>query len=406
MTMAERMQGVEGPVRSPVRTWVMGAGPLVLLALLVAAFLVFDPTALFRAGFPPVEELTFDRVTLSAEPRGMTVHLINGGADPVTIAQVMVDDAYWQFSVQSGRTLSRLERGTIWIPYPWVEGEAHHIRLITNTGLTFETTVAVAVETPQPDIRFLGMFTLLGIYVGVLPVALGLLWYPFLRRIGRRWMNFFMSLTAGLLIFLGVDALDEALSSAAGLPDALQGIGLIVIGVLASVLTLIAVGQRTRSATQTKGEAYGRLILAYMIAVGIGLHNLGEGLAIGAAYALGEIALGAFLIVGFTIHNTTEGLAIVAPAAKDGLSLRQLALMGAIAGVPTILGAWIGGFTFVPALSVLFLAVGAGAIFQVVYELVKFMRRESASQAGAFVTLGGLVSGLLIMYATGLLVAA
>lgn len=404
--MNEPSSASERTPRPALRTWALGLGPLILLALLVAAFLVFDPTALFRAAFPPVEDVTFERVTLSAEPRGMTVYLVNGGADPLAVAQVMVDEAYWDHEVYPARTLPRLQRATIWIPYPWVEGEAHQVTLITSTGLTFSTEVKVAVETPRPDVRFLGIFTLLGIYVGVIPVALGLLWYPFLRRVGPRWMNFFLSLTAGLLIFLGVDALKEALASANLVPDAFQGIGLIVIGVLVSVLTLVAIGQRTRSSGQDKGEAYSRLVLAYMIAVGIGLHNLGEGLAIGAAYALGEIALGAFLIIGFTIHNTTEGLAIVAPAAKDRLYLRQLALMGLIAGLPTILGAWIGGFTYLPTLSVLFLAIGAGAIFQVVYELVKFMRRAGSSQAGAFVTLAGLIAGLLIMYVTGLLVAA
>jgi zinc transporter ZupT len=399
-------QVLEHVPRENLRTWMMGLTPLVLLALLVAAFLIFDPTALFRAGFPPVEDLTLERVVLSSEPMGMTVHLVNGGADPVTIAQVTVDEAYWAHDVQPARTVSRLKRATIWIPYPWVDGEAHEITLITDSGVTFGTEVAVAVETPRPDVQFFGIFTLLGIYVGIIPVGLGLLWYPFLRRVGRRWMNFFLSLTVGLLIFLGVDTLEEALESATLLPGAFQGVGLIAVGLIASVMLLIAIGQKTRSTTQSKGEAYGRLVLAYMISVGIGLHNLGEGLAIGAAYALGEIALGAFLIVGFTIHNTTEGLAIVAPAAKDKLNLRQLVLMGVIAGVPTILGAWIGGFTYVPALSVLFLAIGAGAIWQVVYELVKFLRRASASQAGALVTFAGLIAGLLIMYVTGLLVAA
>ena len=404
--MTEPVRDTSGTLSPTLRRWAMALGPLVLLALLVAAFWIVDPTALFRAGFPAVEDLTIERVTLSSEPVGMTVRLVNGGADPVTIAQVMVDDAYWNHEIGPARTLSRLERASIWIPYPWVDGEAHEIVLITNTGVTFGTEVEVAVETPRPDGRFLGIFARLGIYVGVIPVGLGLLWYPFLRRLGRRWMNFFLSLTAGLLIFLGVDAVEEALKSASLVPDAFQGVGLIVIGLIASMMVLVAVGQKTRSAGRDKGEAHGRLVLAYMIAVGIGLHNLGEGLAIGAAYALGEIALGAFLVIGFTIHNTTEGLAIVAPAAKDRLRLRQLVLMGAIAGLPTIVGAWIGGFTYLPALSVLFLAVGAGAIFQVVYELAKFMGRESSSQVGAFTTLTGLIAGLLIMYVTGLLVAA
>lgn len=218
-------------------------------------------------------------------------------------------------------------------------------------------------------------------------------------------MNFFLSLTAGLLIFLGVDALAEALGSASQVPGAFQGVGLITIGLIVSVATLIAIGQWSRSTSQGQDETYSRLVLAYMIAAGIGLHNLGEGLAIGAAYALGEVALGAFLIIGFTIHNTTEGLAIVAPVAKDRPTLRHLAIMGAVAGIPTIFGAWIGGFTYSPILAVLFLAVGAGAIFQVVYELMKLIRREDSKEAGTLLNLAGLTIGLLLMYVTGLFVA-
>jgi zinc transporter ZupT len=391
---------------STLRTWAMGILPLILLTALVAAFLVFDPTGFLRSGFPPVEELTLQRITLSTEPREMVVHVVNGGPEPVTVAQVLVDEAYWAHQIQPARTIPRLGRATIAIPYPWVDGEAHEITLLTNTGVTFSTEVEVAVATPRPGIRLLGIFTLLGIYVGVIPVALGLLWYPFLRRIGRKWMNFFLSLTAGLLIFLGIDALEEALGSAGQVPDAFQGVGVIAIGFIVSVTALVAIGQRMRSVGRSKGKTHGRLMLAYMIAAGIGLHNLGEGLAIGAAYALGEIALGAFLIIGFTIHNTTEGLGIVAPVAKDSPGLRHLAIMGAIAGTPTIVGAWIGGFTYSPTLAILFLAVGAGAIFQVVYELVRLIHRESSKEAGALLNLAGLTIGLVIMYVTGLFVTA
>jgi ZIP family zinc transporter len=387
-------------------TWTMGLIPLLLLALLVAVFVVFDPTAALRAGFPPVEELTIQRITLDTDPMGMQVALVNGGPEPVTVAQVLVDDAYWRHDIEPARRIPRLGRATITIPYPWVEGEAHEVKLITNTGLTFSRGVDVAVETPEPGLRFLGIFALLGLYVGVVPVVLGLLWFPFLRRIGRRWINFFLSLTAGLLIFLGVDALGEALESAALVPGAFQGVGLVAVGLIVSILALVAIGQRLRATGRDQGEQYGHLVLSYMIAVGIGLHNLGEGLAIGAAYALGEIALGAFLVVGFMIHNTTEGLGIVAPVAKDRPRLFHLAILGAVAGIPTIVGAWIGGFTYAPTLAVLFLAVGAGAIFQVVYELAKMIRRQDDAGAATLLNLAGLTLGLLIMYFTGLLVAA
>ncbi|HSN68802.1 MAG TPA: hypothetical protein VLV48_06120, partial [Thermoanaerobaculia bacterium] len=133
--------------------------------------------------------------------------------------------------------------------------------------------------------------------------------------------------------------------------------------------------------------------------------NLGEGLAIGAAYSLGEIALGTFLVVGFTIHNTTEGLGIISPIAREHPSLRTLVFLGVLAGAPTIAGSWIGGLSYSPVLATLFLAVGAGAIFQVVYELLKFMLKAEETAAMIY-QLAGFAAGLLVMYITGLFVAA
>lgn len=383
----------------PERRWMWGLLPLLLLAALVVVLLRFGPLGVFQATVPPVEALTIDRVRLEAGR--FVIHVTNGGPEPVTVAQVLVDEAYWQFEISPGATVPRLGTATITLEYPWVEGEAHHLKLLSSLGTPFEHTVDVATASPRVDARYLGTFTLLGVYVGVLPVFLGLLWLPFVRRLESRWTGFFLSLTAGLLVFLGVDALDEALEVAGGLPGAFQGVGLIVTGVLISALLLVWVSRRFAQGSDTARHQG----LALLIAVGIGLHNFGEGLAIGAAYSLGKVALGTFLVLGFTIHNTTEGLAIVTPIARERTALATLVLLGLVAGAPTIPGAWIGGLSYSPVLATLFLAVGAGAIFQVVYELIKLMIAESRTPAFGY-QVAGFAAGLLVMYLTGLFVAA
>ncbi len=318
----------------------------------------------------------------------------------MTVAQVAVDEAVWSHELDGDRTIGRLERRVITIPYPWVEGEPHGIQIITSTGVTFDAEVEVATTAPAVGARYLGAFALLGVYVGVLPVLLGLLWLPFLRRIERRWVDFFLALTVGLLVFLGADALLEAFEVADEVAGAFQGTGLILIGALGTPLALSALGRSRRRADGTAGPWQ----LALLVALAIGLHNLGEGLAIGSAYASGAIALGAFLVVGFLVHNTTEGLAIVAPLAREPAQISRLALLGLLAGVPTILGAWIGGFSRSPVATTLFLAIGAGAVAQVVLELARFFGKRAERSLTAPLNAAGLLLGLALMYGTGLLV--
>ncbi len=381
--------------------------PLVLLAGLLALIARTNPAGLLRGdGHPPVERLTFQRVTL--EPGGIVVPVMNDGPDELTIAQVQVDDAFWTFTADNGLTLRHLRRTTLRIPYPWVAGEAHVVKVLSSTGTTFEHEIAVAVETPTPNARFFGVFTLIGLYVGVVPVALGLLWFPFLARLSAHAMDFLLALTVGLLAFLLVDGAQEGLEAAALLPESLQGTVLFALAAAGAFLLLEGVGAWLKSRRRSADEGYRGWVLALLIAVGIGLHNFGEGLAIGSAFALGEAALGTLLIVGFTLHNTTEGLAIVAPLARarQPVSLGGLVQLGLIGGVPTIAGAWLGGFVYSPVWSVLFLAVGVGAIAQVIGQIVRQMTREdsTAPMPATRPVLTGLAAGFAVMYVTGMLV--
>jgi len=379
----------------------VGLLPLLGLGVLLALILS-NGVGVGRSDAPPVEDLTVGRVTLPTENE-FVVHVQNGGPNPVTLKQVVVNDALWDFQVRPDNRIPRLGSADIVIPYTWVEGEAYEIVLISETGTTFDAEVPVAVLTPGFSGETFSSYALIGFYVGVVPVTLGLLWYPFLRRLGTAGVNFVLALTVGLLVFLVLDTLLEAVEIAGELPGAFSGVPLVILVALLTLFGLLGVERLFRR------EEASRLAISYRIAFGIGLHNLGEGLAIGAAFALGEAALGTFLIVGFTLHNITEGVGIAAPVLKERrphfAHFGALALLG---GGPAIVGTWIGGFAYSNLLSAVFLAVGVGAILQVVYEVGRLLLRDSArskTPALSGTNLGGLTAGIAIMYATALLVS-
>jgi ZIP family zinc transporter len=348
----------------------------------------------------PVEALTIERTIL--KPGQIEVVVRNAGPDELQIAQVIINNAVWPFTVSPGPAIPRLQTAVVHLDYAWSYGEAYAIRMFSTNAIPFDVEIPVAFVTPEPDSKTFLSFTLIGLYVGVIPVYLGLFWFPALRQLGRRAMVFLLALTAGLLVFLGLDTLAEALELAAAVPGSFQSIGLIGIGVVATFFLLDAISRRQ---TETgRSEAAQRLSVAYMIAIGIGLHNLGEGLAIGAAFNVGEIALGAFLVVGFIIQNITEGLGIIAPVLRDRPGLGHLALMGLIGGAPAIIGSWIGGFSPSPTLAVLFLAIGTGAVFEVVYEIARLIQKDTARESMPLTVFSGIVSGMLLLWVTGLLI--
>jgi len=385
--------------RFTIRTFGLLLLPIILLAGVIFLFLSTGG-GLDLQSAAPVENLTIERYKLS--PTKIEIFVRNAGPEPLTISTLIINDAVWPFSVSPSNTIPRLGKGTVHLEYPWVYGEAYGITLFTSNAITFEVEIPVAFETPQPNSRTFWSFTLIGLYVGVIPVFLGIFWFPVLRQLGRRWMVFLMAITAGLLIFLGLDTLVEALENAAHVPSPFQGIGLVGVGAVATFLLLDAISRKQTSSGRDETDQ--RLSLAYMIALGIGIHNLGEGLAIGAAYNIGEIALGTFLVVGFIIQNITEGLGIIAPVLRDKPGIRSLVWMGLIGGAPAILGAWIGGFSPSPTLATLFLAVGTGAIFEVVYEIAKLIQKDTEKQAMPMTVFSGVLSGMMLLWVTGLLI--
>ncbi len=391
--------------RQTAKLWISGLFPVVVLAMIIYGIASVG-LPFFGVGGPPVEEITFER--LSLQEGQITAEIQNTGHEEITIAQVAVNELYVNYSIEPNNVIPRLGSATITIPYHWVEEEPLGIMVVSSIGSTFEGEIEVAVLTPTPDAATFAMFALIGLFVGVIPVLLGLMWKPFMAKMNDRFYKFFLSLTVGLLVFLVVDALEESLAIALVLPDVLGGISIITLAIFISMYTLIVINRKIASHVQGKDTVAGRLALAYMISVGIGLHNLGEGLAIGSAYTLGEVALGSFLIIGFMIHNLTEGLAIVAPISRGEQSPKKLIfhllMFGLIAGGPAIIGAWIGGFVYSTLWSLIFLAIGAGAILQVIYEIVKMMTRKEESTFGDLPGGLGIICGMLIMYITSLFV--
>lgn len=377
--------------------------PLVLLGAVIAVIVRTDAGLGDRAA-PPIETLSFQRVRLPSTGV-IEVQIVNDGPDPVTVAQVLVDEAYWDFTMEPSGPLNRLDTATITIPYQWVQDESHAIALISETGVLFETVIPVATESPAADRSSFARFGLVGLYVGIVPVALGLLWYPFLRRLGRNGMNFILALTVGLLAFLVVDMFDAAQEIALTAAGALDAPVLVPLLALLTAGLLVVVGHSLRG----RQKEAGGLPLAYQIATGIGLHNLGEGLAIGSAFALGEAALGVFLILGFTLHNVTEGVGIAAPIVRDRPRLWHFVGLAVVAGLPAIFGTWIGAFVYSPFWTTVFLAVGIGAILQVIVEVGRLISRSQAKHgepALTWTTFGGVTAGIAVMYLTALLVTA
>jgi zinc transporter, ZIP family len=394
--MEGRAATVEELRSGRVPAWLLGLIPLLLIAAAAGAFALLGGPGLGERRGPPAEELAVERTRLTPGVIEMTVR--NDGPDAVSIAQAQVNDAFVQFS-GAEQPIGRLQTAVVRLQQPWVEGEAYEVALLTSTGGTIVHEIPVAVATPENDLSFFGLMALLGVYVGVIPIALGMLWLPWVRRIPARWLRVVMALTIGLLGFLAIDATLEGFELAGEGSQAFGGAALVLLGGAVSFLGLTGVSEWLAA----RGESASGATLALLVAVGIGLHNLGEGVAIGSAYSVGALALGAFLVVGFALHNTTEGLAIVAPIANLRPSPRRLAALGLVAGAPAVLGAWIGAAAFNASLAAFLFGFGAGAIVQVIVQLAPALRDEAGRTLHP-ASVAGLLAGLALMFTTGLLV--
>jgi len=370
-----------------------GLVPLVLVAGLVV--FITGPGGI-TAGIDPLPEITIERVDFVESEVRVVVR--NTGSIPVDIVQGDINDRIQPSAVEPDGHLERFETAILRIPYAWNEAEPYAIGVTVHDGTRFERVVEAAAPAVPADLEQAGLLALAGTYMGVIPVFIGLAWLPFIRRLSQKRISFFLALTAGLLLFIGVDSAEEALEvSAENLAGSMNGALLALVSAGCAFLALQYVSGRLVS-TAGSGSAMGA---ALMVSVGIGLHNFGEGLALGAAISLGSAVFSTYLLAGFAMHNTTEGIAIASPLAGQGRVARRLAALGVIAGFPAVLGAWAGGFAYSPISSVVFLAVGSGAAFQVAVTVARWVARGPGGLASPYVC-GGLAAGLVIMYVTSI----
>ena len=383
---------------------------LVPIILLIAAVSIFAAAGGSLAGLvgtnpPPADEFDVRRVEFKEGE--IRVRVTNPQRDDLTIASATVDDAIVNFELDGPQTLGRLRSSTVAIPFLWVEDDPYVVGITSSSGIETAVEIPAAVLSEGATAKSWLGYLIIGFLVGIVPVALGVAWLPSLRHLSLKWISAFMALTAGLLTFLAIDALAEALELQTLLPSAIGGVGLVVVGVAVSYLALAWVSSTfSTRAGNDRNVALSGVKLALLVSIGIGLHNLGEGLAIGSSFALNELALGSFLIVGFMVHNITEGLGIAAPIAegKERASIGTLAALVLIAGAPAIIGAWIGGFITNDLLGVLFFSVAVGAALQVIVEVGRYVSKRAPGGLSSGQVIGGFLAGILIMYLTGLLI--
>ncbi|GAA0642845.1 ZIP family metal transporter [Salarchaeum japonicum] len=387
--------------------WVSALLPIVLLVLVLGVFAFTSPLAGVQSG-EPLPDVTVTHTTLPSDET-VVLHVTNNGPESVTISQVLVDEAYWDFRVEGAggdQTLAPMESAQIVIPYHWNPGWDLEVALVLSDGATFHNTIVAPSQSPGFSLGLLGTLAVIGLFVGVIPVALGMLWFPYIKTMSDRWLHAVLLFAAGVLGFLAFDAGFEAFELAERVPGAYEGNLLVVFGIFGALLLVQAISAwREGRVAAGDSRASSGLWIAYLVAVGIGLHNLAEGLAIGSSFALGRVSLGAFLVIGFMLHNVTEGPAVVAPVARGKRpSLGHFAALGVIAGAPVILGGWIGSLAYSPTIGAFFLAIGVGAILQVDWEIAR-MVRDAGGRVASATNLLAFLLGLAIMYVTDLFVA-
>mgnify|MGYP003492561261 FL=1 len=234
----------------------------------------------------------------------------------------------------------------------------------------------------------------LGILAGVVPVYLGIAAALVLRRaLPRAWEASLIGLSTGVLTYLFFDLMHEAVELM-GARDPFSW--LLFLGSL--FLSFVGLVHLEKHQFLKGRHADQALTLPFVIAAGMGLHNLGEGLAIGTSYAGGEWALSGLLVAGFALHNGTEGFGIVGAAGQSPIPPRTVVLLGLTGGAPTCIGTVLSGLTVSPYLSLVWYALAAGSLLYVVFALVAMTYTSSRKVHMAY----GVWTGIALMAMTAM----
>ncbi len=381
---------------------IIASGVIPFIFVVIMMMYIFGPGGDLLNFGVALPEVTIEKVDFIDSEIQATVR--NTGSIPVQVVMADVNDRIQPAAVEPDGFLERYETTLVRIPFEWNESEPYRIGITIDDGTRFEKEIESATFKLEFTPNLAIFFAIIGTYVGIIPVMIGLLWLPFIKKISKQKYHFFLALTAGLLLFLAIDSIEESIEvSNNNLANTFNGTLLVVTVTVLSFLALYYLGNKIVAKADSLNFSK-PVAIGLMISIGIGLHNFGEGLAIGAAVGIGSMAFSKFLIVGFALHNTTEGIAIAAPMSRGKLMLGKLAIMGMIAGTPAIFGAWIGGFAYSPFTSVIFLAIGAGAIFQVILVLMKWIQKENDGNLSNLSVVSGFALGMLVMYITSILV--
>ncbi|AXR77667.1 ZIP family metal transporter [Natrarchaeobaculum sulfurireducens] len=272
----------------------------------------------------------------------------------------------------SGRTLYDLPR--------WVLAIGPVVILLAVFAVLFLTSPFgdLSAVDEASTLEIVWMLTIIGAIAGIIPVAIGMLWFPFIRDLDPRYLHAFLALAAGVLAFIAVEMTEDMIFDY-GLEaeNTMLAATLAIVGVGGTFAIMYAASQ-WRQRKMSTSEKSG-LEIAYLVALALGLHSIGEGLGIGVAYINGDATLLMLLVLAFVMHNVMEGPTVVAAVARDRATppLRHFAAMGLIAGGPVILGGYIGSFAQSNLLAVLFFAIAIGAILQVLIEVAELIRFDA-----------------------------